>query len=150
MVKVLDEKSLPDHVGWRLWQASRNWQAEFAAAMQSAGHRWFTEARASLIGHIPRRGLRQSQLIERMGISKQAVQQLVDGLEAEGVLQRVGDPDDRRGKIVCFSEKGLAALADGDRIKLDIEKDYRRRLGNQRFDALLETLRALNEKGAAG
>ena len=151
MVKHLDEKKLPDHIGWRLWQASRAWQAEFSAAMRTAGHRWFSEARAGLIGHIPRRGLRQSQLIQRAGISKQAVQQLVDGLEEEGVLQRLPDPDDRRGKIVSFTDKGLAALSDGDRIKLDIERDYRHRLGGPRFDALMEALRALHEhKGTTG
>ncbi|TGT79101.1 helix-turn-helix domain-containing protein, partial [Mesorhizobium sp. M8A.F.Ca.ET.161.01.1.1] len=88
MVKELDEKpeALPDHVGWRLWQASRAWHAEFAAAMRAAGHGWFSEARAGLLGHIPRNGTRQSALIERAAISKQAVQQLLDGLEAEGVL----------------------------------------------------------------
>ena len=64
MVKELDEKieALPDHVGWRLWQASRAWQAEFAP-MRAAGHGWFT-ARAGLLD-IARNGTRQSALIER-------------------------------------------------------------------------------------
>ncbi|KAA1184876.1 MarR family transcriptional regulator [Rhizobium tropici] len=144
MVKKLDDNALLDHIGWRLWQASRAWQGEFAAGMREAGHEWFSEARAGLIGHIPRHGLRQSRLIERMGISKQAVQQLIDGLEAEGILRRRNDPEDRRGKVIVFTEKGLAALSDGEHIKLAIERGYRERLGDIHFSALMEALRALD------
>jgi DNA-binding MarR family transcriptional regulator len=146
MVKELDEKSkaLPDHVGWRLWQASRAWQAEFAAAMRAAGHGWFTEARAGLLGHISRDGIRQVALIDCSAISKQAVQQLLDGLEAEGVVQRLPDPRDGRGKLVGYTSKGLDALRDGDRIKLAIERRYVERIGQQRFAALMDALRALD------
>jgi len=146
MVKELDEKSkaLPDHVGWRLWQASRAWQAEFAAAMRAAGHGWFTEARAGLLGHISRDGIRQVALIDRSAISKQAVQQLLDGLEAEGVVQRLRDPRDGRGKLVGYTRQGLDALRDGDRIKLEIERRYVERIGKQRFAALMDALRALD------
>lgn len=146
MVKQLDENevaTLPDHVGWRLWQASRAWQAEFAAAMRVAGHVWFSEGRAGLLGCIPPRGIRQSALIERMGISKQAVQQLLDGLETEGVIERASDPQDKRGKLVHYTGRGFAALRDGDRIKRDIEQSYRKRLGEGKFTALMEALRAL-------
>ena len=145
MVKELDGKSeaLPDHIGRRLWQASRAWQAEFAAAMRAAGHGWFTEARAGLLGHISRNGIRQSALIDRSAISKQAVQQLLDGLEAEGVVQRLPDPRDGRGKLVGYTSKGLDALRDGDRIKLQIERRYIERIGQQHFAALMDALRAL-------
>lgn len=148
MVKQLDENAeglLPDHVGWRLWQASRAWQAEFSAAMRASGHDWFSESRAGLLGHIPRRGIRQSALIERAGISKQAVQQLLDGLEADGVIERVADPGDKRGKLVHYTALGLAALHDGDSIKLDIESGYRKRLGQGSFEALMQALRSLDD-----
>lgn len=146
MVKLLDENSepLPDHVGWRLWQANRAWQTEFAAAMRAAGHGWFTEARAGLLGHVARGGVRQSMLIERAGITKQAVQQLLDGLEAERVIERLADAKDRRGKHIRYTPYGLSALRDGDRIKLEIEKRYRDRIGDVNFDALMRALRALD------
>lgn len=146
MVKQLDEKSPPllDHVGWRLWQASRAWQSEFADAMRAAGHGWFSEARAGLLGHIARSGVRQSMLIDRAGITKQAVQQLLDGLEAEGVIERLADAKDRRGKQIRYTPYGLSALRDGDRIKHEIEERYRDRIGDEHFDALLRALRALD------
>ncbi|MBB6468604.1 DNA-binding MarR family transcriptional regulator [Aminobacter lissarensis] len=151
MVKQLDENidpALPDHVGWRLWQASRSWQAEFAEAMRAAGHGWFSESRAGLLGHIPRRGIRQATLIERVDISKQAIQQLLDGLETEGVIARLPDPEDKRGKLVHYTQRGLAALGDGDRIKLEIERGYRDRLGQGPFEALMAALRGLAARQA--
>jgi len=151
VVKELDEKTepLPDHVGWRLWQASRAWQAEFAAAMRTAGHGWFTEARAGLLGHIPRGGIRQAALIERSAISKQAIQQLLDGLEADGIVERLPDPQDGRGKLVRYTRKGLDALRDGDRVKMEIERRYVSRIGEKRFTALMGALRALEAGQAA-
>ena len=148
MVKKLDEKfdALPDHVGWRLWQANRAWQGEFAAAMRAAGHSWFSDARAGLLGHIARNGTRQVALIERMAISKQAVQQLLDGLEAEGVVERLPDPRDGRGKLVRYTPKGLAALRDGDRTKREIEQRWIECIGQARFSALMDALRALEAR----
>jgi DNA-binding MarR family transcriptional regulator len=144
MVKKLDEKQSAaagsDHIGVRLWTAYEAWKADFISAMNRAGHGWFTPSRATLLGFVPRGGLRQSELIARMGISKQAVQQLIDGLEAEGVLERVADPDDKRGRIVRHTGKGRAALDDADRIKSEIEARYRQRMGPDRFRLLFETL----------
>ena len=148
MVKQLDEnqENLPDHVGWRLWQANRAWQQTFVGAMREAGHVWFSETRAGLMGHIPRTGIRQSALIERVATTKQAVQQILDGLEAEGIVERVADPVDGRGKYVRYTEKGLDALRRGDRIKREIEKRYERKIGAGRFAALMDALRALHSK----
>jgi DNA-binding MarR family transcriptional regulator len=148
MVKHLDEndKSLPDHIGWRLWQASRAWQQDFVGAMRAAGHAWFSETRAALMGHIPRNGIRQSALIERVATTKQAVQQILDGLEAEGIVERVADPADGRGKYVRYTDRGLDALRDGDRIKREIEERYELRIGADRFAALMDALRALDSK----
>jgi DNA-binding MarR family transcriptional regulator len=147
MVKYLDEMgdALPDHVGWRLWQANRAWQTEFVAAMRAAGHGWFSEARAGLLGNLPRQGIRQASLIERMAISKQAVQQLLDGLEAEGIVERLPDPLDGRGKLVRYTGRGTTALQDGDRIKLEIERAWIQRIGTERFAALMAALRALED-----
>jgi len=144
MVKMLDENiALPDHVGWRLWNANRAWQQVFVGAMKGAGHAWFTESRAALMAHIPRNGIKQSALLERVGTTKQAVQQILDGLEEDGVVTREPDPDDKRGRIVRYTEKGKAALRDADRVKAEIDGRYVARLGKERFDALMESLRHL-------
>lgn len=74
---------------------------------------------------------------------------MLDGLEAEGVLERLPDPRDGRGKLVRYTRKGLDALRDGDRIKLQIERGYVDRIGRERFAALMDALRALDAGRAA-
>ena len=85
-------------------------------------------------------------MIERVATTKQAVQQILDGLEAEGIVERVADPADGRGKFVRYTPQGLQALRDGDRIKREIEKRYERKIGAARLAALMDALRALDLK----
>lgn len=135
-----------DHVGWRLWCASQAWKERFLAGMLGLGHYWYAEARSSIIPYLDREGTRQVVLVQRMGLSKQAVQQLVDDLESEGIIERCPDPDDRRAKIVKFTKKGLVAQADANRIKRKVETAFREKLGAEDFDKLDELLRRLAEE----
>lgn len=146
MVKALDAKPAPpliDHVGWRLWRLSRLWKARFDQEMVDLGHAFMIEARGGVVGHLRPGGASQASLARAMGVSKQAVQQLVDELVSEGIVTREPDPDDGRGKRVLLTGKGVKALEDSNRIKERIEADYAARLGKARFAVLLEALDVL-------
>jgi DNA-binding MarR family transcriptional regulator len=148
MVKRLDESSAPaliDHVGWRVTRLSRQWKVLFDAEMVRLGHVWMTEARGAVIGHLRPGGQSQAALTAAMGISKQAVQQLVDDLVADGVVERAADPSDGRGKIVRFTRKGIRALEDSNAVKLRIDRAWRKQLGGARYDAFLAALDDLSE-----
>ena len=147
MVKPLDENpvELLDHVGWRLWRISGQWKARFEAGMRANGYPWFGEARSNVVGFIGRNGLRQKELVRRMGLSKQAVQQLVDELVEEGIVERRPDPADLRGNIVIFTRAGRVMLRDANVVKLSIEDAYRRKIGDKEFHRLMDILRDLDE-----
>ena len=49
----------------------------------------------------------------KAGITKQAVGQLVDELEAMGYVQRVPDPTDARARLVVYTDRGRAAMFEG-------------------------------------
>src|SRR5262245_11994146 len=143
MVKSLDEKENPasiDHVGWRLFRASEHWQGAFRREMVKGGYAWFGEARANVIPHMDRAGTRQAVLATRMELSKQAIQQFVDGLVEDGVVERTLDPEDARGKIVRFTGEGLAVLAAANRVKRRIETDFEKRIGKLKFTQLSRAL----------
>ncbi len=62
------------------------------------------------------------QLAERIACVKSNVTQLVDRLEADGLVRRVPDPNDRRSVLAMVTEEGLkryqvgsAALAEAER-----------------------------------
>jgi DNA-binding MarR family transcriptional regulator len=145
----LDDKSAPtliDHVGWRLWRLARLWKEEFDAEMIRRGYPWITEARGAIIGQLRPGGLPQSALSRALGVSKQAVQQFVDELVAEGAVERIPDPADGRGKIVRLAARGVASITEGNSVKREIERRYRRRVGAERLAAMQQVLEELAEE----
>jgi DNA-binding MarR family transcriptional regulator len=146
LVKKIDdiETLLPDHIGWALWQAAQAWKQRFERAMVAAGYPWFFEARAAVLAHLDLEGTRQSVLTARMGISKQAVQQLVDELVVEAIVIRAPDPADARGKLIHYTDQGIALLRVANRIKVEIEAEYRATLGEESFRQFRAALDRLN------
>ena len=97
----------------------------------------------SLLPHIELEGTRITDLAERMGISKQAVSQLVDDLEGYGVLERVADPDDGRAKRVVFTALGRQGLLEGLATLRGMEADLEQQIGASRMRGLRLGLLAL-------
>jgi DNA-binding MarR family transcriptional regulator len=93
-------------------------------------------AHTSLLPHIDREGTRLTELARRLGVTKQAVGQLVGDLESTGVLARIDDPEDGRAKLVRFTDKGLQAIHHGLSVLRDIEGQLTQRLGARRMREL--------------
>lgn len=85
-------------------------------------------------------GVRPSELAERAGISKQAMNQLLNSLEGLGYVIRSDVQGEGRARIVHFTERGKDAYAKIHDILRDIERDWRAGLGAKKFDALKELL----------
>ena len=63
------------------------------------------------------------QLAERLACVKSNVTQLVDRLEADGLVNRTADPNDRRSRLAILTESGRAAYAKGSRIQAQAERE---------------------------
>src|SRR5471030_2806378 len=57
------------------------------------------------------------QLAERLSCVKSNVTQLVDRLEADGLVNRTADPNDRRSRIAVLTDVGRSAYAIGSEIQ---------------------------------
>jgi DNA-binding MarR family transcriptional regulator len=146
MVKPVDEgKSIfsIDHIGLDLWRAAAAWRSRLHREMVARGHSWYGDARAAIAASLDPRGLPQSELVARMGVSKQAVQQLLDGLEADGIVRRVPDEGDRRGKRVEYTAAGLLAVRDANAIKQRMERELVARIGARAVRDLRSVLQEL-------
>lgn len=132
-----------DHVGLALWAAAEAWRRQLTVAMAVRGVDWFGEARAALIPHIRAEGARMADLPARSGLSRQAVHQFIQALETDGVVVREADPNDARGRIVRFTDKGLAILRESDVAKREIEGAYACALGQGTFASFLVALKVL-------
>ena len=63
------------------------------------------------------------QLAERLACVKSNVTQLVERLEADGLVLRAPDPGDRRSRLAAITDAGRRAYEQGVRIQLDAERD---------------------------
>lgn len=100
-------------------------------------------AHTSVFPHLDHAGTRLTDLAARMGISKQAVGQLVDELEQMGAVERVADPSDGRAKLIRFSRKPGSSLLDGLAHLQKLERELGETIGAERMAALHEGLVAL-------
>jgi DNA-binding MarR family transcriptional regulator len=62
------------------------------------------------------------QLAERLSCVKSNVTQLVDRLEADGLVSREGDPNDRRSRLAVLTAAGRKAYLKGTEIQGQAEK----------------------------
>ena len=86
-----------------------------------------------------------SELAERLGVSKQAVTQLVDDLEGFGVVARVPDPEDARARRVVFTARGRAGFFEGLETLGELERELARAIGDEPMAALRAALLAIDE-----
>ena len=97
-------------------------------------------AHTSLLPHIDSQGTRLTELARRLGVTKQAVGQLVGDLEQLGVIERADDPADGRAKLVRFTDKGWRAMEHGLSVLRGLEAEIEQRLGRRRMRELNEML----------
>lgn len=103
-------------------------------------------AHLSLFPHIDFDiGTRVSDLADALGITRQAVGQLVDDLEEMGAVTRVQDPHDGRAKRVVFTAAGKASILQGLRHLKALEPELAHILGVRRLKSLQESLLLLHD-----
>lgn len=125
-----------------LFKAARlaNEQA-LARAASDRARRPVRPAHTALFPHLDFDGIRLTDLAARVGVTKQAVGQLVDDLAALGMVERIADPTDKRAKRVRFSRGGHAALMHGLDILRELEDTLGASVGRRRMRELHETLK---------
>jgi len=97
--------------------------------------------RIRLLQLIPDAGARQQDLADRAGISKQAMAEAIEGLEAEGLIKRTPDPADGRAWLVRRSARGDEFNTRFESAVASVEELFADRLGASRYARLGEMLR---------
>lgn len=95
--------------------------------------------------HIDLEGTRPSEIARRMGISKQAVGQIVADLEAMGAVERLPDPADRRARLVRFSRAPGRGLLDGLAVLMAFEDELAEDIGDDLMGDLKYGLQQLQK-----
>ena len=87
-------------------------------------------------------------LAERLACVKSNVTQLVDRLEVDGLVSRVGDPGDRRSRLAVITDAGRAAFARGSAIQQDAERELFEPLTGDESAQLYALLAKLSRAGS--
>jgi len=91
--------------------ARRAYGSAIREALADAGFEDLPHNGPFVIAAIARTGAPLSEIIDQLGVSKQAAGQLVDTLVIRGYLERSIDPEDRRRLRVRLTDRGAAAAA---------------------------------------
>ena len=85
-------------------------------------------------------GRHASDLAETLGVSRQAIAQVVTRLERDHYVKRVSDPGDARAKLICLTPRGRAALRTMRASAGTVEDEWRQRLGAEQLARFRDTL----------
>jgi DNA-binding MarR family transcriptional regulator len=116
---------------------------ELHAELARRGHPDLRPAHGFALQAIGPYGATATEAGRRLGISKQAAGKTIERLEELGYVQRTGDDQDRRRKLVRITPRGLDALATSAMIFEDIRSRWASALGPDRLSALEADLRAM-------
>jgi len=138
----------PDaHLGVLLRDAYRAFDTEVLRRLALAGYSDLRLPHAALAEAMDDEGTRQSVLVERTGLTAQAVSQLIEDFVAKGYLARRAADGDRRANLIVWTERGGRAREVALGLIAELEDEYALRLGRARYEAVRRELAALAEDG---
>ena len=88
-------------------------------------------------------GSRLTELAKRAGVTKQSMGEMVDALERRGYVERVPDPTDARATLIRRTPRGWELTQLICKVVKDVQREWARALGRERFATLMGTLREL-------
>ena len=117
------------NIGRLLNNALRHFEARVVELLAEAGHTEITTHHINATRHLDIGGTRLTDMARRAAVTKQSMSELVDQLEALGIVARKPDPSDGRARIVYFTPRGLAWLKDFRDAVRKAEKEMARDVG---------------------
>jgi len=130
------------YIGALLRLAHQAARSRMLQALAACGLADINEAYSGLFQYPPIDGMRPSALARRLGITKQALNHLLGQLEKLGYLKRRSEGG--AGHVVVrYTERGWLVIETNIAAVRQLEADWQRQLGKQRFTSLKEALREL-------
>jgi DNA-binding MarR family transcriptional regulator len=120
----------------QLFRLARLLDEAAVARVGSTGAPRLRTSHTALLPHLDLEGTRLVDLAARVGVTKQAVGQLVDDLEAMGVVERIPDPEDGRARRVRFTRAGFQALLQGLGVLEGLEQELAGAIGRPAMERL--------------
>lgn len=114
--------------------------AEFRKELEEAGYADIRPTHGCVFRFVRDDGMRLTELARLAGMTKQSVGELVDDLVGLGYVERIPDPEDRRAKLICLTDRGIEAQRVGFGLLGEIEDRWAERFGAARVKQLRKLL----------
>ncbi|MGK3201455.1 MarR family winged helix-turn-helix transcriptional regulator [Amycolatopsis sp. MEPSY49] len=120
-------------------------QRELFATLAEQGFDDLKHRHGAVLAYLDPDGVRATELSRLSGQYKQIIGTLIDELAALGYVERRPDPSDRRAKLICPTERGLAQMRAADAIMAAIQRRHADRLGREDYERFKRTLADITE-----
>lgn len=70
----------------------------------------------------PDRSVRQTDIEEKFSLTNPTVTGIIQNLEKKGLVERVQNPEDKRSKLVCLTERAFAVKEELNQLGESLEK----------------------------
>src|SRR6478752_4620593 len=142
--QIGSDLGLPDHLLRWLEAAQRRVAVALDQTVDDVVRK-VPQRRLRILQLVPREGARQKDLAERALVTKQAIAELVDALEADGLVERTPDPSDGRAWLVVRSARGQLISDSLDDAMRRVEDDLARAVGPDHYATFVSVLRRIGE-----
>ena len=113
---------------------------QILAGLAERGYANVSLAELRLMQQLCLSGTRSTELAARLKLSKQAIGQLIDGLEKKGWVVRSQDPSDRRAKRITYTAQGYQFISDAIDATLVAEHSFSQLIGADNYQRLKKSL----------
>jgi DNA-binding MarR family transcriptional regulator len=124
-------------------------QDELFSVLADRGFSGLRPRHGAVLAYLDPDGTRPGRLAQLAGIHKQRMSVALDELVALGYVVRRVDPADRRARLVVPTERGLAAVLEGEVINRAIEQGHADALAASTFDRFVDTMRVVTARQRA-
>jgi len=140
--------TIPPLIGALLRVPAQAIQRRLMAGLNESGYADLRLPHMAVLQYPGPNGARPQELADRAGMSKQAMNQLLQSLERLGYVRRSdAEDDDGRARSVHFTRRGQAAYARMAELLVEVEGEWRGALGKERFEALKALLAEVWKSG---
>lgn len=112
------------------------------ARLEQTGYPDVSRTQSLLLANIAAGEHRAIRIARNLGVSRQAISQILVDLEKRNIVILTSDPDDRRARIVDFHPNAADLRTLASAILDDLEAVVAQRIGQERFEIMRDGLAA--------
>lgn len=104
--------------------------------LQQRGWPSITRSQSMVLANVANGVTRASRLAENLGVTRQAMSQLLADMVKKGLIELIPDPDHGRAQLVQFAAQADGIREDARRVLRDLEAELEASIGTKQMASL--------------